>query len=106
MRHETRRRPDGTRVGIIDGELTQSGSKKRVLQIVFPIDTGAALVTASLPAQEMTDWEPKLDTSILSATGVATRAPKAPTWLYAAWGVAGGVLAYLTLALFARKKKT
>jgi len=104
VRHETRRRVDGSRVGILDGALVRGESKKRVLQIVFPTDTGAALVTATVPADELPKWEPKLDASIASATGVAVRAPKPAPWLYFAWAVAGGVLAYLTLALFARKK--
>ena len=104
VRHETRRRADGTRVGILLGDLVRGDSKKRVVQIVFPLDKGAALVTATFPVDEYTKWEPKLDASIASATGVFARAPKPAPWLYVAWGAAGGVLAYLTLALFARKK--
>jgi hypothetical protein len=105
VRHETRRRADGSRVGILDGALVRGESKKRVLQLVFPLDKGSALVTATVPAEDIGKWEPKLDASIASATGVFARAPKPASWLYPAWGVAGGVLAYLALALFARKKK-
>jgi hypothetical protein len=104
VRHEARRRADGARVGILDGALVRGASKKRVLQIVFPVDKGAALVTATVPADEIGKWEPKLDASIASATGVAVRAPRPGSWLYVAWGLAGGVLTYLTVALFSRKK--
>jgi hypothetical protein len=104
VRHETRLRADGTRVGILDGALVRGASKKRVLQIIFPTDAGAALVTMTVPEDQLAKWEPKLDASIASATGVALRAPNPPAWLYVAWAVAGGVLAYLTLALFARRK--
>jgi hypothetical protein len=104
VRHETRRRADGTRVGLLDGELSRGDLKKRVLQVAFPIDTGAALITMTVPASDFATWEPKLDASIATATGVAWRAPKVPVWLYAVWGLGGGVLAYLALALFAKKK--
>ncbi len=105
VHHEVRRRADGARVGVLDGALTSGGSRKRVLQVVFPLDKGAALVTVTVPEAELAQWQPKLDASIAEATGVAVRAPKAPAWLYAAWGAAGAVLAYLGLALFARPKR-
>lgn len=104
VRHEARRRADGARVGILEGALVRGESNKRVLQVVFPVDDGAALVTATVPADEISKWEPKLDASIAAATGVAIRAPRPASWSYVAWGLAGGVLAYLTLALFSRKK--
>ena len=104
VRHETRVRPDGSRVGLIDGENRHGEIKSRVMQLVFPEDKGTAIVTATFAADQAAQWEPKIDASIAASTGVATRVPPPSPWLYVGWGVGGGVLAYLLLALGARRR--
>jgi hypothetical protein len=99
VRHETRARVDGSRVGIIEGDNVRGDARNRVLQLVFPTDDGTELLTASFPSEDAAKWGPQIDATIAATTGVATRVPPVPGWMYVAWGVAGGVLAYLALAL-------
>jgi hypothetical protein len=105
VRHETRVRPDGSHVGLIEGETVRGELRSRVMQLVFPDDKGTSIVTASFPIADAPRWEPEFEASIASATGVATRVGSPPPWMYLAWGAAGAVLAYLVTALGARAKK-
>lgn len=111
VRHETRTRADGTRVGIIEGEstkkvteLTVAGAnpatlRYRRLLFVFPTDEGAALTTAVYGKDEVAKWQPIFEATIEKAKGVALRVPSPPEWMYFAWGGAGLVLGWLGTAL-------
>ena len=48
VRHETRTRPDGTRVGLIEGECREQERRPqyRRLFFVFPVDGGTVITTA------------------------------------------------------------
>jgi hypothetical protein len=102
VRHEVHKRPDGARVGVIVGDAEKGALHYRMMQIVFPIDKGTAIVTASFPHDDAARWEAPTLASIDDAKGVATRVPPPEGWMYVAWGLGGGVIAYLVLAL--RKK--
>jgi len=111
VRHETRTRADGTRVGIIEGEstkkvdpltlggVTPTTLRYRRLLFVFPTDDGAALTTAVYAKDEVAKWQPVLEATIETAKGVALRVPNPPEWMYFAWGAAGLVLGWLGTAL-------
>ena len=111
VRHETRTRADGARVGIIEGEstkkvteLTLAGAnpatlRYRRLLFVFPTDEGAALTTAVYGKDEVAKWQPIFEATIDKAKGVALRVPSPPEWMYFAWGGAGLVLGWLGTAL-------
>ena len=114
-RHELRTRADGARVGIIEGDcdkevdlsslgLPSKIIKQRKLQIMFPNDEGTAIVTASYVTEQATRWEPLFEATIAKAKGVATRTPPPPNWLYAAWGFAGFVIAWLATAVLMKPK--
>lgn len=109
-RHESRARPDGARVGLIEGDCDRSidlGAlglpaqkvRTRKLQLVFPDDTGTSIVTASYPTDEAPRWEPAIESAIDRSTGVAVRAPAVPSWTYAAWAVAGLILGWFATAI-------
>jgi hypothetical protein len=113
-RHEMRLRPDGARVGLIEGDCNKEvdlsvfgGQKQKIkqrkLQLMFPEDTGTAIVTASYPTDEASRWEPMFEATIARARGVATRVPPIAPWLYGAWGSAGAILGWLLAALIKRK---
>jgi hypothetical protein len=113
-RHEMRVRPDGARVGLIDGDcdqeidlgafgLPKTKVRSRKLQLIFPDDSGTSIVTISYPTEQAARWEPVFEATIAKARGVATRVPSPPPWMYLAFGVAGAILAWLATALFARK---
>lgn len=112
-RHETRVRPDGARVGLIEGDCTKNLSadlvgipleqKFRMMQIVFPDDTGTTIATATFGEQDAARFEPAFEASILRAKGVAVRVPEPAGWVYAAWGGAGVVLGWLGAALVGRE---
>lgn len=107
-RHETRMRPDGARVGLIEADCTRRQEAMtfplrvgptevsfRKLQLVFPDDQGTSIVTADFASEEATTWEPIFEASIGKAKGVATRVPSPPPWMFAAWGAAGLALGWL-----------
>lgn len=113
-RHELRARADGARVGMIEGDcdrqvdLTAFGLptktiKQRKLQLMFPDDEGTSIVTASYLTEQAARWEPLFEATIGKAKGVATRTPPPPSWMYAAWGVAGLAIAWLATALVQRR---
>jgi hypothetical protein len=112
-RHETRVRPDGARVGIIEGDCTRRVGEGqlflpkgvaadvhfRKLQLVFPDDAGTSIVTIDYGSDEAARWEPIFEASIAKAKGVATRVPPPPLWMHLAWGGAGLVLGWLGASL-------
>ncbi len=112
-RHETRVRPDGARVGLIEadcsrkvdtspmltGKTVSTEVNFRKLQIVFPDDQGTSIVTADFASEEASTWEPVFEASIGKAKGVATRVPGPPAWMYAGWAAAGLVLGWLASSL-------
>ncbi|HEY8079055.1 MAG TPA: hypothetical protein VIF62_33210 [Labilithrix sp.] len=117
-RHETRVRPDGARVGLIEADCERPPDtaplllgrpeavvKFRKLQLVFPEDEGTSIVTADFAEEEASTWEPIFEASIAKAKGVATRVPPPPTWVFAGWGAAGLVLGWLASALVIGRKK-
>lgn len=115
VRHETRTRPDGTRVGLIEGDCAKKTDEivpglvtklnYRRLIFVFPIDGGTAITTALYGKDEVSKWQPVLEATIANAHGVALRVPSPPGWMYFAWGAAGLVIGWLASALFGKKKE-
>lgn len=110
-RHETRVRPDGARVGLIEGDCVRqaqdgnSEQKFRMLQIVFPDDSGTTIATAQYAGEEATHWEPIFEATIARAKGVAVKVPDVPGWIFAAWGGGGIVLGWLGAALLNRPEE-
>jgi hypothetical protein len=115
VRRETRTRPDGARVGLIEGECTRKVEETvfggppvkvryRRLLLVFPTDDGSALITAVYGKDEVSTWEPAFEATIGAARGVAVRVPPPPLWMILAWGGAGLVLGWLALLLVARRE--
>jgi hypothetical protein len=115
-RHEMRVRPDGARVGLIEGEcnreidLTAAGmgnikASSRKLQLVFPENEGSSIATISYPTEKASRWEPVFEETVLKAKGVAVRVPPPPTWQYVAWGAAGLVLGWLLAKVIVRGKE-
>lgn len=105
VRHETRTRPDGTRVGLIEGEcLNKNGALYRRLFFVFPVDGGTVITTALYGTGEVAKWQPVLEATIGKARGVALRVPPPPSWMYFAWGAAGLVIGWLVSTLALRKR--
>lgn len=113
-RHEMRARPDGARVGLIEGDcerevdlgglgLPKAKAKLRKLQLVFPEDEGTAIATISYPADQAARWEPAFEATIDRAKGVATRVPPPSTSQHLAWGLGALVLGGLAVALVRRK---
>jgi hypothetical protein len=102
VRHTVHARPDGARVGIIEGAATKGDMKYRVLQIAFPEDSGASIVTASYPTEEAEKYGAAFEQSIDGAKGVAFRAPPPPASSYFVWGAAAGVLTLLAMGLRVR----
>ncbi len=105
VRHETRTRPDGARVGLIEGEcLNKNGAQYRRLFFVFPVDGGTVITTALYGTGEVAKWQPVLEATIAKAHGVALRVPPPPNWMYLAWGGAGLVIGWLVASLALRKR--
>jgi len=106
VRHETRTRPDGARVGLIEGEcLNKNGAQYRRLFFVFPVDGGTVITTAFYGTGEVAKWQPVLEATLVKAHGVALRVPPPPNWMYLAWGGAGLVIGWLVAALVFRKRE-
>lgn len=115
-RHEMRTRPDGARVGLIEGEcnreidLTAAGmgnikASSRKLQLVFPENEGSSIATISYPTETAARWEPVFEETITKAKGVALRVPPPPSWQYAAWGAAGLALGWLLAKVIVRGRE-
>lgn len=107
VRVATRTRPDGARVGLVEGELSvkeQAGVRKwRSMQVAFPDDEGTSIVTASYGLTGAKEWADEVEATIDQAQGVALRAPPPPTWLSAAWAGGGAVVAAVLVFLFGRR---
>jgi hypothetical protein len=106
VRHATHVRPDGARVGVIEGAAQKGRLEYRSLQIAFPENEGLSIVTASFPESEAATWDDAFEKSIDAARGVAFRAPPPAPWAYAAWGVGAAVLAFLAMGLRVGKRAT
>jgi hypothetical protein len=115
-RHEMRTRPDGARVGLIEGECTREidlraagldtlKASSRKLQLVFPENEGSSIATISYPTEKAARWEPVFEETITKAKGVATRVPAPPTWQYFASGAVGLVLGWLLAKVIVRGKE-
>jgi hypothetical protein len=105
LRHETRTRPDGTRVGLIEGEcVNKNNARYRRLFFVFPVDGGTVITTSLYGTGDVSKWQPALEATIVKARGVALRLPPPPSWMYLAWGGAGLVIGWLVSALALRKR--
>lgn len=106
-RHETRTRPDGRRVGLIEGDCIKDaevvGTKVkmsyRAMQLVFPENEGTSIVTASFPPELADPWEGRFLASIDRARGVARRVKGPPAWAYAAFALGGAALAWAAVRL-------
>jgi hypothetical protein len=106
VRHETRTRSDGTRVGLIEGEcVNKNDVRYRRLFFVFPVDGGTVITTALYGNTEVARWQPVLEATIAKAHGVALRVPPPPNWMYFAWGGAGLVIGWLISSLALRKRE-
>jgi len=111
-RHELRTRPDGARIGLIEGDcdrdVEMSGAtqklRSRKLQLMFPDDAGTSIVTASYPTDQARRWEPMFEATIGKARGVAVRAPGPPLWMVLGAGLAVFVVAWFASALVAKKR--
>jgi hypothetical protein len=115
VRQETRTRPDGARIGLIEADSIARGPEafpgadqvqvhQRRLLFLFPTDEGTALTTAVFAKEELGTWGPALEATIGKARGVAVRQPPPPQWMHFAWGGAGLVLALLGNALAKAKR--
>jgi len=113
LRQETRTRPDGARVGLVEGDCVKKGREGfggataadlhyRRLNLMFPTDAGFAVVTAIYPKEQAAKWQPLFEATINGARGVAMRKPGPPEWMYVAWGGGGLVLGWLFAKLFDR----
>lgn len=115
-RHETRVRPDGARVGLIEGDcdrdidldalgLSKKTAKLRKLQLVFPDDDGTSIATVSYPTSHAERFEPMFEASVDRAKNVALRVPPPPAWTHVAWGLGALVLGGLAAALIGKKER-
>ena len=115
-RHEVRIRPDGARVGLIEGDCVKRLEEEvlpglpaeqhfRAVQLLFPDDRGTSVVKAYYGSAEATTWEPLVEATIGKARGVATRVPPPPPWLYGAWGLGGAVLGWLGASLLGARAR-
>jgi len=115
VRRETRTRPDGARVGLIEGECTKKVEtmivggptakvRYRRLLLVFPTDDGSALLTAVYGKEDSADFQAAFEASVDKARGVAVRVPSPPGWMYLAWGGAGLLIGWLALSLLTRRE--
>lgn len=114
-RHETRERPDGARVGLIEGDcnreidLSAAGlpsikASSRKMQLVFPENEGSSIATISYPTEHADRYQPVFEATIGRAKGVATRVPSPPTWQWIAWAAAGLAIGWLIAKVIVRDK--
>ena len=111
VRHFAHTRPDGSRVGVIEGASTKGDLHYRSLQLAFPDDSGTSIVTASFPdhatandPRDAAEWNAAFEQTIDSAKGVAFRAPPPPGWIYLAWGGAAALITLLAFGVRTAKK--
>jgi len=105
VRHAQLQRRDGALVGLLEGENTLGDERFRSLQLSFPDDRGASLVTATFPSVEATHWEPIFEAPIEATRGVATRGTKKPLWVFFAWGGGAGLTSFALLALLGSRER-
>lgn len=114
-RHEMRVRPDGARVGLIEGDcnrevdLSAAGlppikASSRKMQLVFPENEGSSIATISYATEQAARFEPMFEATISKAKGVATRVPPPPAWQRAAWGLAGLALGWLLAKVIVKNR--
>ncbi len=114
-RSELRTRPDGARVGLIEGDCDRDIDLKalglparklrtRKLQLFFPDDAGTSIATVSYPTEQAARWEPLFEATIANAKGVATRLPPPSPGVFAAWAAAGAAIGWLLGFLLLRKR--
>lgn len=114
-RYAVRTRPDGARVGIIEGDcvggremwpgLPETKVRFRMNQMVFPDDGGTSIVTAMFGADEEAKLAPVFDASIDRARGVAKRGVPISPFVYMIWGVGGAVLGWFAVSIFGKKRQ-
>jgi hypothetical protein len=116
-RHEVVTRPDGARVGLVEGDcdreidlaelagLEKKKIRTRKLQLLFPDDKGLSIATASFATEEAARWAPAIESTIHTAKGVAARYPPPSPVQYAMWAAAGAVLGWLAAGLLSRRAK-
>lgn len=105
VRHEVKRRADGAKVGLIEGECTKADSPRfRIVQLVFPDDQGTHIAIASYALEDVPKWEAPVLASIETARGVRHMASPPPTWMIAAWAAAGAALGFLLATITGRRR--
>lgn len=115
-RHEVRVRPDGARVGLIEGDCVKRLEAEvlpglpaeqhfRAVQLLFPDDRGTSVVKAYYGSADAARWEPIVEATIGKARGVATRVPPPPPWLHGAWALGGAALGWLGASLLGARGK-
>jgi hypothetical protein len=105
VRYEVKRRADGVKVGLIEGECTKAESRFRVVQIVFPDDHGTHIAIASYPLDEAAKWEGPVLGTIETARGVRRLPDPPPSWMFAAWGMVGALLGFLFASVAGRGRR-
>ncbi len=105
VRHAQLRRRDGALVGLLEGENTLGEERFRSLQLSFPDDRGASLVTANFPSPEASHWEPVFEAPIEASRGVATRGIQKPLWVTFAWGGGGAAVSLLLLSVLGSRPR-
>lgn len=110
VRSETRTRKDGAKVGLVEGDCMPNkagaaGAHFRALQLLFPDDQGTTVVKAYVSDTDASRYVPMIEATIDTAKGVATRLPKAPAWMYGAFGAAGAFLGWILGPLVDRARR-
>jgi hypothetical protein len=104
IRDEVKRRADGVKVGLIEGECTKADSPRfRVVQMIFPDDHGTHIAIASYSLEDAPKWEAPVLATIDSARGIR-RLPDPPApWMFGAWAAAGALLGFVLATLRERR---
>jgi hypothetical protein len=104
IRDEVKRRADGVKVGVIEGECTKPDSPRfRVVQLIFPDDKGTHIAIASYALEDAPKWEAPVLATIDTARGVR-RLPDPPaSWMFGAWAAAGALLGFVFATLQNRR---